>query len=358
MNHGMSKINLSEYGYSVVHIETFSVCNMNCSYCIYPLTRKTREKLPTKVVYKVIDSIDASDPGFEYVAFNQLNEPLMDNRIFDFIKYAEERSLPVNLITNGLLLGSEKIRKNLIDASPSMIKISLQTLRAKDFKRTRNINYSYKKFKEGIFKFISEFLDSNSKSKVTIDVACNFLTPSKQRAKNLLGLQRGDPSVIDSVSEIKSDFGYFVKELSTYDQRFEYDEEHLDEYFKGLERTYIRQDGLRIAENVSLKIKHFFYGRKMIDFYPVMLTANCDIRLFTILANGNVTPCCFIYDNSIVLGNVKSASLREILADSEILENLRLKNKLPIVCKRCQGAPSLRGALTMSLYNFYKSRRT
>ena len=55
-------------------------------------------------------------------------------------------------------------------------------------------------------------------------------------------------------------------------------------YFKP---EYLLQDGYKIFPNISLKIKPFFYGRRISEFYPINDNFSCDSKILAILADGN-----------------------------------------------------------------------
>src|SRR3972149_4271519 len=169
------KVKLSDYGFTILQIESMQACNMKCKFCAYPLIQNKGTQLSDEEVYKVINSIDPKDDMVEYVCFNQYNEPLLDKRIFDFIKYANATGFKTLVITNGLAFISPAIIEKLILAAPTYIKISFQTLNKESFK-SRGIDFSFEKYKRAIFEFLDASLKHNSPSKITIDLACNFMS--------------------------------------------------------------------------------------------------------------------------------------------------------------------------------------
>ena len=107
----MNKIKLSNFGFKILQIESTAACNMECSFCPYPLKEDKISKLSLEKIKNIIDQIDPLDKQFKYVTFSQYNEPLLDSRVFEIMKYAQNSGLKVHLITNGLLLNKEKILK-------------------------------------------------------------------------------------------------------------------------------------------------------------------------------------------------------------------------------------------------------
>ena len=125
-------VNILDYGFSILQIETSSVCNMQCKFCPYPLINDKGKILSEDAVFQIIDTL-RFDNRFEYICFSQFNEPLLDERIYDFIRYAKSKHFPVMLVTNGSLFNSRDVINRLIGAAPDLIKLSVQTLNNKIF---------------------------------------------------------------------------------------------------------------------------------------------------------------------------------------------------------------------------------
>jgi radical SAM protein with 4Fe4S-binding SPASM domain len=349
-------VKLSYYGFSILQIEPFLMCNMNCEFCAYPLIKDKGVKLSTPEVLGLVDSINPEDEGFEYICFNQYNEPLLDKRIFEFIKYAKDKGFKVLIITNGLSFRSEKIREKLIEAEPTYIKISVQTLNKDTFLGSRGIDYSFDDYKKAIFKFLESSLESGSSSKITIDIACNFLSTKSLMLRTLLGIEHGDPSVPNTLREIEEDLIDFLKELHGYGSSFNYNEVEVKRYLKTLERQYLGQEELPIAKNISVKIKQFIYGRRLSEFYPSFKTVRCGTRILSVLANGSIVPCCLAYNDMLSMGNIKRESLKHILDKNiDYINRIKKGNYMPGVCRRCEGAPTKRGALALSTLRLLRS---
>lgn len=99
---------------TTVEIETVNRCNNDCSFC--PVNRKQdiRElkKMDEELFKKIID--DLASMGYSgHISLFSNNEPLLDNRIFDFLYYANEKLPNAThvLFTNGILLDKNKYKK-------------------------------------------------------------------------------------------------------------------------------------------------------------------------------------------------------------------------------------------------------
>jgi len=350
------KLKLSDYGYTILMIETKQVCNMQCTFCAYPLIENKGTELPSEDVYRTIDSIDPADSKLESVYFQKYNEPLLDTRIFDFITYAKNQGLKTQIITNGLLLRSQEMRDRLLDTAPTSVLISMQIMNERNFGKARGTPCSFEEYKKGIFAFLEDSLNRNSPTMITLDVACNFLSDASIFSKTgvitkILGLDRGDPSVPDAVRDIQADLIDFLRDLHKYNPSFAFDTAKVERYLETVEPDYPNQVGVFVAKNISLKIKKFIYGRKLTEFYPVPNAIGCNTGMLAVNADGSVSPCCLAYDGMLTMGNIKQDSLKNILEKTKkLVDGIRAGRGLPEVCMRCHGEPTRRGSLVASLY--------
>lgn len=347
-----SKINLSDYGFNILQIETVAACNMTCGFCPYPLKTDKVSKLDINNIKDIINQISSDDPNFQYIIFSQFNEPLLDNRIFEIIEHTKNSNFQVLLITNGLLLGKERIVEKQIELKPNL-KISLQVLDSSKHKNARGVNIEIEKYLEIIIKFLIRIKNLNMK--VTIDIGSNFIDNIyKLRIKIFFGLSVGDPNLPRNIKEailyLKKYLNYF-KEIA--DTKYKNIIEDLIDNKENFNHDYISQEGFHIFDNVKFKIKPFFYGRRISEFYPINDNFSCDTKILGVLSDGNVVPCCLAYDDSISLGKIYEKNLKEILDNNLFLENLRNDNKPKhLTCRKYFGEPTKLGAFIRNIYNY------
>ncbi len=94
-----------------IEIETINRCNGICSFCPINSLADTREKkiMSEALFHKIINELADINYSGRIALFSN-NEPLLDDRIIEFHKYAREK-LPnarMHLFTNGTLLNKEK----------------------------------------------------------------------------------------------------------------------------------------------------------------------------------------------------------------------------------------------------------
>ena len=110
-------------------IETLNLCQGECKFCPYKIIR-SKEKpiyLDFERYKEMIQEI--SKYGIKRLTLFNNNEPLIDFRIFDFIRYASEQlnRVEITLSTNGRLLSKEVLIK-LKDAKLTYLYISIPTV--------------------------------------------------------------------------------------------------------------------------------------------------------------------------------------------------------------------------------------
>jgi len=119
MKDSNDKISLKHYGikdmFTWVAIETTDICTRRCEYC--PLKNAPRHNyLDSEIVYRVLDDLKARD-YIGKICFSNYGEPVLDNRLPDFVKKAREYfpHTLINMSTNGDVLTPEKFRE-LVEA--------------------------------------------------------------------------------------------------------------------------------------------------------------------------------------------------------------------------------------------------
>jgi len=346
------KVKISDYRFHVLQIEPLLACNMRCTFCAYPIIENKGDRLHADEVYKIVDSVDHTDKKLKYICFSQYNEPLLDERIFDFITYAKDKHFKVLIITNALLFDSEKVQNKLFDSEPTIIKISLQSLSREMFQATRGTNYPYDRYKTNIINFLRSAVARKTSIEIVLDIACNFLSKKEINKRKLIGIEHGESTIPDNINNFQNNFRDFLAEIRKSNFCFDHNEADIANFLQSAEKDYTMQKGFLLAPNISIKVKQFIYGRRISDFFPVLVPRICNTNILSVLSNGSVAPCCLAYGDLLSLGNIKKKSLREILiSNKDLLENIRTGKSMHHTCRKCQGAPTRRGAVYMSMRN-------
>jgi len=124
--------NWSRYGssdfFSFVSIETTTYCNRRCWYCPNSIFERglleNKKLLPATLFYKIVDEL--AELKFKGIfAPNLYGEPLLDERLIDFVAYARRKNplIAIYIFTNGDYLTVDYY-KNLVQAGVSVFIIT------------------------------------------------------------------------------------------------------------------------------------------------------------------------------------------------------------------------------------------
>ena len=116
-----------------VLIETRTDCNNHCPFCPHNFQRKKLNVMTWDCYCKIIDDLVEMDYNGR-IALMISNEPLLDERLPEMIKYARAKSprLFLDITTNGTLLSLEKV--------DYLLAIGLDNININDYRGDRALN--------------------------------------------------------------------------------------------------------------------------------------------------------------------------------------------------------------------------
>lgn len=287
-----------------IQIQTQSFCNGRCSICPYPTVSKKLEqgKMEWELFRKIADET-ATELQLAKVLFELHNEPLLDKRTFDCIKYIKSINPNENcaLVTNGELLDKFSLT-DIIDSNLDSLMISLNAHSKEVYERV-NIGLDYDRVMQNITRLLSD-----------------------KALRHKLGLS------------------------------FVVTEENAGEVYEATRYWEKRGVHTRVTPEISNRagtLDHYEKLRLKTSYRGTPLTARLWQRLLTgprqvigchrpfyqmsVLFNGDVIICCHDWNRTTVVGNAKTSSLREIWNSDRMNEIRRM-----ILKKRYQQLDSCR----------------
>lgn len=114
-----------DYTGKTLNIEITTKCNEKCIYCYHEArgAHKKIKNIDEDFFYRVTK--EAYDLGITDVGLYMAGEPLLNPKVYDYVRYLKELGFPyVYISTNGLLCTPENLRK-LVEAGIDSIKFSL-----------------------------------------------------------------------------------------------------------------------------------------------------------------------------------------------------------------------------------------
>lgn len=276
-----------------IQIQTQSGCNARCVFCPNGDVLKTdlsQGRMPEPLFQKIIDELAETRP--RRISLYLMNEPLLDKRLPEFSRYVAER-VPdtTTLVTsNGTNLTEERAVA-LLESGLKRLKVSLQSL---DRRTNREIMGS----------------------------ACD----SEKVVRNVLGMRR-------LMNEKKrTDFDLRVSMVVT--------KQNIDEIERA--RKFWKKHRVRLVTSALENRGGNIADASDMNVGEMTLRSDCirPSREMCVLYNGDCVLCCVDWHRTVILGNVREHSIREIWNNAQYQQIRRgLKegdvSSLPDICVNC-----------------------
>jgi len=261
----------------IVQVESTNICNATCVFCPRDEMSRRQGVMDEALYRKIID--DCAALGIGHVRLHNYGEPFVDRHLTGKIAYAKLKGIgEVGVISNGSLL-DEDVARGAVEAGLDAINISVDASGREVFERTR-VGLKYDR------------------------VIANIERLVRIRAE----LGRAHPKLILS----------FVRQNNS------------DE-----ERAFI-EHWRRVADKIHITDIHNWAGT---------LNRESDVHFpcyrqwltFTVLWDGRVSLCCADFDGKVILGDLRTSSIREVW-ESEAYRQVRrehLESGGPAICRAC-----------------------
>lgn len=280
---------------------------------------------------EIIDKISSEKVSNSvcWLQLHVLGEPMMHPHLFQIIKYAEGKKVPIYLNTNGSFLTPDNLKK-LWDSKLTCLVISYQTPDERRFQHRNSKEMGFTTYREMIFNALEDKIKNNTKTRINL-----HLLNTKQHQPNGV-------CVIDDNQEAKEIFYDLLKFSNGLKKKYQLNfnwrplssEVNLDRLLDGPE------DVLEFLPGVNLVLKRagswesaYNGNRKLIK-----TACNTPFEQLVIYWDGECGLCCIDYDNEIKIGNIKGKTISEIWL-GEKAKKIRsgfIKGKaINSRCKRC-----------------------
>lgn len=259
-----------------IYIEITNACNLNCSFCI---KNKRKTKYLTNTEYQTI--INKIKNNTKEIYLHILGEPLMHKDINEYINYAHNQNLLVNITTNGYLIKRIENQQNI-----HRLNISIHSYNQK-------YKISLNEYLEQIFNVI-ESIRNNTFISIRLWVKNNN-----------------------------------TKEILKYiNDKYNTNIQSIEENKK-----------IKITNNLIIDTFHeFIWPDLNNNYYNELGKCYGLIDHIGILSDGTVVPCCLDTEGIINLGNIFEEELETILNKNIVIDMIKgFKNnkKCQELCKHC-----------------------
>lgn len=282
-------------------IDPCNLCNFRCEFCaIQSLDRELgfkKQVMPFELYKKIIDDLKEFPEPLRVLRLNGQGEPLLNKYFCEMVTYAKQANIAnwIETITNGSILNPE-FNQRLIDSGINRIRISVESITEDGYLNIAKAKISLKDFVENVKDL---YLRCGDKCEVYIKIV-DIAVPT-EKEKEIFFNMFGDichQIFIDRVIPLWSDF------------------EELDEKY-----DFSDQKGVHGQKIQEVKICPY-------PFYSLIINAD-----------GEVTACCADWLRKLVLGDLKTESMKQIWNGEKLrnfwVENLKgNKNKFEM-CRKC-----------------------
>jgi radical SAM protein with 4Fe4S-binding SPASM domain len=238
------------------------------------------------------------------ILFELHNEPLLDDRTFQFIKYIKKKNprKKTVVVTNGTLIDRFSLSE-IIESRIDSINVSLNAHSNETYEKlTSSKNYS--KVKENILQLAS---DARLKQRLIVTFVENNLNKDELNEAEQYWSDKG---IRTQVKHLENRAGI----LNNYEALKPSDGKSVDTFFKH-NWHQIKKKGKAV-----IGCHHPFYK-------------------LNILFNGDVILCCHDWERTTVLGNMNSTSIQEVWNSREFndIRKRILVNRMdkPSCCQKC-----------------------
>jgi len=246
----------------IIHIENTNLCNANCIMCPHDSMKRQMGIMNMKLFKKLID--ECSSYKYKCVHLHGFGEPFIDDKLVHKISYAKSKGINyVYIVTNGSLL-DDGIIGSIVGAGLDGIKISFYGATADTYNMIhRGLNFY--RVMSGVTNLFS-YRKRAGVPNPAITLQFLFMDENNDEWDTFVDMWSPyiDKSYGDSISRFK-----------------------LHNYAYGKSYNTVRKDVDRIACRLPF------------------VTMN-------ILWNGDVVPCCYDYDASTILSNVRDNSIYDV----------------------------------------------
>lgn len=277
-----------------------NICNFKCKYCAQSLGHNQLKKnynisfnnMTIKMIKEISSQAKEFPDPFKLVSFMGHGEPLLNPHLPEMVNIIKESGIAkrIDIITNGSLLTRER-GQQLISSGIDVIRISLQGINSKSYKRIAGVDINF-----------DEFLGN-----------LKYLYDNKKQAK--IYVKTMDVSLEEDQKEI------FYNTFTNISDRM---------FIDKVKPVYdlVRYD------NTACDLSFDRYGERHDKRY----ICPQPFYMLSIWPDGSVYPCDALY-KACSLGNVKSDTLFEMWNSLSLkhfrIKQLKLERFLHYSCKRC-----------------------
>jgi MoaA/NifB/PqqE/SkfB family radical SAM enzyme len=323
-----------------IHLELTNRCNFSCAFCPDCIMTRPRGLMSETLACSALDQI-ADLALAEKVTFHVMGEPLLHPQLFSILDHAARCRLPVGLTTNGALLNPETVQQ-IAERDLHQIDISLQTPDAESFRATRGTRMDFEKYRARLLDLLAACRNRPEPPIFKIRIMSTRFADRLRKDRSIPDFMRTSAQLRATVLEwteiVQQRLNIPVVQRDTLIRRIEkigiYGWNVIEISPKIFIETYILTDWGNAFAGEEIVAASYGYCFGMRDHFAILYT-------------GDVVLCCVDYDGRTSVGNLKDASLEEILRGPDLKRIARGFHRGRLVhphCRYCLGSRTWLGS--------------
>jgi MoaA/NifB/PqqE/SkfB family radical SAM enzyme len=282
-----------KYLLKMVSLEAHTVCNQACYFCPVSVDPRKDHFMPTETYERIVGEIAALGEPIESVFMISYNEPTLDRRFVDQVRCLKEAGLPPSTLTNGTGLTPDRIDALVELGGLRYLSINISTLDRERYKKDRGHDH---------LKQVLRNLEYAKDKPVAPDM-------------HIVVLGMGDATHQRDFEELQERFAH---------SRFEV------KHFVANDRAGYLPVGLKAEGKEQRLCGCDHWGSRPIHHLHITPHALCIL-------------CCQDYDETVVVGDLKKNSVREVLEGDDFAQARRQVYGLEpapanFICNNCKFA--------------------
>jgi radical SAM protein with 4Fe4S-binding SPASM domain len=300
----------------VLHLT--NACNLRCRHCYASAGERKKNELTLEEIKDVVDQL--SELSTQYIILSG-GEPFLRKEFYEIAQYCIDKEMNVMVTSNGTLLDDSHAEK-LVKLGIDSVQISLDSHIPERNDRFRGVPGAFKNAMRGIETCKKHGIRTSvmmTLSKFNYENLGEMIDFCAGLGVNAFGLERfvpegrgkSSPDIELTAEELKRAFEIMLKKSKEYNNMIISTNDPLFQFVD--KKAYNKMDIPSIA----------------------MACGGCSAGVIacTVTPEGNVTPCARLF---VSVGNVREQSFRDIWENSDLLKDLRRRDKLKGKCGRCK----------------------
>jgi len=286
-------------------LEVASVCDLACPFCYREHIVTPDKIIDDKLCYELIDQ--ASKLKIPSIKFNWRGEPLLNPKLFDYIRYAKEKGILETIINTNATNLTEKNINKLIDVGLDLIIYSFDGGTKKTYEKMRPGRFKKNSF-SNVYKNIQNFYKIRKERKAKFPFTKIQMILTEETFREIKNFYELFDDYVDELTVNQySERGGNLADLS---------EKETKQYEKLLKK-YNLSKGTPYMRDIFGKIK-ISKTRKPCE-QPFQ-------RLF-VTYEGKVAMCCYDWGASYPVGFVNNKAFENRKDYDQVLNNVKNKKK-------------------------------